>query len=383
MAKVKKGTIYQIKDHQLYFSRLSVINKLFRENKISKHKRWMRFKIYLFATLTQLFILLQRLIYTSKLKKVDFINNPPVFILGHWRSGTTHLHYLMAKDPNMGYVNNFHGFMITLCLLGKGWLDKFLARFVPDRRPMDNVGMDMFSPSEEDQSVANISTSVGVLSFFFPKNRSYFNRFTTFRDASDQDKADFAKAYDEVLRIVTVSNKGKRLLLKNPANTARPTELLQFYPGSKFVFIHRNPYDVYRSTLILQKKMTQTQYLQDMTDADINNMIFENYNELMKAYIEKKKQLVPADIIEISFDELNEDPIGTMQRVYTQLGLPDFEKALPEMQAYLDSVENYERNDFKPLPPEIVARIQKEWAFSFNEWAYDMEHSKNTMKARK
>jgi hypothetical protein len=40
-------------------------------------------------------------------------------------------------------------------------------------------------------------------------------------------------------------------------------------------------------------------------------------------------------------------------------------------QKYLDTVENYEKNSFKPLAPEIVERIQKEWAFSFEEWGYD------------
>ena len=29
-----------------------------------------------------------------------------IFIIGHWRSGTTHLHNLMAQDPQMGYTTN-------------------------------------------------------------------------------------------------------------------------------------------------------------------------------------------------------------------------------------------------------------------------------------
>lgn len=374
MSKAKKDDTYQIKDHQLYFSHIGVLIRLFSENKISSKKRWMRFKIFFFATFTQIFMLLQQIFYAARFRKVDLKKNPPIFILGHWRCGTTHLHYLMAKDPNLGFVSNYNGFMITLGLLGRGWLDTALARFVPEKRPMDNVGMSMFSPSEEDQAVANISVTAGVHSFFFPKNRSYFNKYTTLRDASPKEKKAWQKAYDMVLRIVTVSNKGKRLLLKNPSNTARPKELAELYPDAKFIFIHRNPFDVYRSTLILQKKMTYTQYLQDMTDADIDDMIFENYSELLKAYIAKRNSVPAGNLIEISYDELNADGMATMKKVYEQLGLPAWEQAMPEMQAYLDSVENYERNVFKPLPPEIVARIQKEWAFSFEEWGYSMEY---------
>lgn len=32
---------------------------------------------------------------------------PPIFILGHWRSGTTHLQYLLSQDPAFGVPNNY------------------------------------------------------------------------------------------------------------------------------------------------------------------------------------------------------------------------------------------------------------------------------------
>ena len=31
------------------------------------------------------------------------IDPTPLFILGHWRSGTTHMHNLLGKDPNHTY----------------------------------------------------------------------------------------------------------------------------------------------------------------------------------------------------------------------------------------------------------------------------------------
>src|SRR5258706_4934382 len=43
---------------------------------------------------------------------------PPLFVLGHWRSGTTHLHYLLALDdrfacPNLYQVFYPHTFLST------------------------------------------------------------------------------------------------------------------------------------------------------------------------------------------------------------------------------------------------------------------------------
>ena len=371
MSKSNKKKSYEVNDHQLYFTPYSVLINLFRNNKVSPSKYWMLFKILLFASITQIFIVLQNLIFASRLKKVDVKSNPPVFILGHWRSGTTHLHYLMAKDPNLGFASNYHGFLINISLLGRGWLDKMLSVFVPEKRPMDNVQFGMFTASEEEQSVGNRSDCSGVHSLFFPKNRTYFDRYITFNNSSAADKERWQKAYDEVLRIIAYSNDNKRMLIKNPFNTARPTELDELYPGAKFVFIHRNPYEIYRSTMILHQKVTKSQFLQEMSEQDIIDLTFRNYNEVMRAYIEKKKSIPAENLIEIGFDELSLEPIKTMKKVYKHLNLPDWEKAAIEMQNYLNTVENYEKNSFKPLAPEIVERIQKEWAITFEEWGYD------------
>ncbi len=379
----KTSSDYEIKDHQLYFSRLSVLRQLFGENEVSKKKRGMRFKIFFFATVTQIFMWLQRIIYARRIKKIDFETHPPIFILGHWRSGTTHLHYLMAQDPRLGFASNFNGFMISIGLLGRGWIDRVLQNFMPDKRPMDNVSQTLFSPSEEEQSVGNLSIAAGVHSLFFPKNLSYFRRFVSFVQASEVDKKMWREAYDYTLRVISVSNKGKALVLKNPFNTARPKELQELYPKAKFIFIHRNPYEVYRSTRKLHKKSTESQYLQDMSEEDINNLIFANYTELLRSYIAKRKELTPGSLVEIGYDELNADAEGTIKKIYDNLQLPGFEEALPMLRRYLESVDNYERNAFKPLPAELVERIRQEWAFSFEEWGYNPIHSEATMKSNK
>ena len=32
------------------------------------------------------------------------LSEPPIFLVGHWRSGTTHLHNLMSRDPQFGFL---------------------------------------------------------------------------------------------------------------------------------------------------------------------------------------------------------------------------------------------------------------------------------------
>src|SRR5688500_2029819 len=34
--------------------------------------------------------------------------HPPIFVLGLWRSGTTHLHNLLARDERFAFPNTYH-----------------------------------------------------------------------------------------------------------------------------------------------------------------------------------------------------------------------------------------------------------------------------------
>ena len=48
--------------------------------------------------------LVERLRFGRALRRIS-IDHPPVFIIGHWRSGTTHLHNLMSQDPSFGSLS--------------------------------------------------------------------------------------------------------------------------------------------------------------------------------------------------------------------------------------------------------------------------------------
>ena len=67
--------------------------------------------------------------------------------------------------------------------------------------------------------------------------------------------------------------KGKRLILKNPTNTARIKFLLELYLEAQFIHISRNPYVVYMSTIHFYKKMVQAFSFQNVSDDDLENYI--------------------------------------------------------------------------------------------------------------
>src|SRR6478736_5238392 len=50
--------------------------------------------------------LLQYIFYSKKIKRT-IITKPPIFILGHYRSGTTYLHKLMAYTERFGFISYY------------------------------------------------------------------------------------------------------------------------------------------------------------------------------------------------------------------------------------------------------------------------------------
>ena len=57
---------------------------------------------------------------------------PPLFILGIWRSGTTHLHNLLARDARFAYPEQLRGALSAHVSDARSWFNApFLSRIIP------------------------------------------------------------------------------------------------------------------------------------------------------------------------------------------------------------------------------------------------------------
>lgn len=366
---------YEIPGSQLYVTRLGVLSRLFRHNKTDKSRQGLKNRIYLFSILSTPLQWLQRLYLKFRLQKVDLSKTSPVFVLGHWRSGTTHIHYTLAQDQQFTYLTNFQSFFFNIAMLGR-WTIKLLSPFTPNKRPMDNMEMALTKPQEEEQVLSNITYAAGVQGVYFPKNRSYFYKYNLFQGISEKEYRVWKKAYNYVLQCISVMGNNKRLLLKNPNSTARAKQLLELYPDAKFVFIHRNPYNVYLSTLHLARVVQRGQRLQEITEQEEEDIVFENYRMIIQGYLDSRQHIPAGRLVEVAYDDMNE--LATFETIYKTLGLGDWEAIRPRIEQYLDSKKGYKKNKFVPIAPETVARIQREWRFAFDAFGYDLEYKDHT-----
>ncbi|TFG37549.1 MAG: sulfotransferase, partial [Candidatus Aminicenantes bacterium] len=68
--------------------------------------------------------------------------------------------------------------------------------------------------------------------------RRIFDRYVMFEDVSPTVVEKWQAIYLRFLKKLTFSSGGKRLLLKNPANTARIRVLLELFPDAKFIHVY-------------------------------------------------------------------------------------------------------------------------------------------------
>lgn len=361
---------YKISQHLMSVSAPSVWFRLLLDNGGVKSAFWgMTAKITMFSFLTYPFQLLDRLFYNRKVKSQDLAQTSPVFILGHWRSGTTHLQTLFCRDPQFGYLTNYQAYLFNIAAIGGKALKYIVSLKFPKVRPMDNMIFGVDEPAEDEYPLCNISQVSGYLGYCFPKNEDYFKKYVLFEDIANEEKEKWQSAYTSVLKRTSFLNQGKPLILKNPFHTARISQLLELFPNAKFVYIHRNPIDVFSSTKKWYAKSMSAQFLQKMTNEEIQKKIIYQFKGVMGRYFENVNKIPKENLIEIKFSDLENKPIEMMERIYSHLKIDGFDNAQPYMQSYLDHIGVYKKNQHS-LTSEEIDLVKKEWSFAFEKGGY-------------
>lgn len=302
------------------------------------------------------------------LVSIKKVNSPaiesPVFIIGHWRSGTTFLHYLMAKDEQFGFLTYFQSFLPNFSILGGNLLKKTVGPLIPKKRPQDNIEMSLALPTEEENPLSTFSSRSASHSFFFPNNEDYYNKYILFEGTTKSEKKAWQRDYQKIIQKIALANQHKRMLIKNPHNTGRVKELLEIYPNAKFIYLYRHPYDVIPSTQLMYNKVIKSQYLKRYTASQTKDKIYYYYDSIFKKYFQDKTGLSATQLIEIQFEHFEQHPFETLQKIYLQLGLKLTEKSKRAMKAYINSRKNYKKNDHV-LTKDEMNEIQMKCAFGF------------------
>jgi len=154
-------------------------------------------------------------------------------------------------------------------------------------------------------------------------------------------EADFLPVYQyhkTVLQILQWKNPRKRWLLKAPEHQVHLDTLLQVYPDARIVQTHRDPIVCMASTTSLMGTLYSMR-----SDQPFNAQLFDNIimgeatARRLEHVIEQREQgVVPAaNIADSRYQDLMDDPMECIARIYAHFGMALSELTMQRMQDYL------------------------------------------------
>jgi hypothetical protein len=288
---------------------------------------------------------LESAVYSRRVRRTT-IEKPPIFILGHWRSGTTLLHNLMCLDPELTFANLYQCMSPGHFLLTEAITPRMTSFLIPRTRPMDNVATSWHTPQEDEIALALDCGLSPYLMTAFPVRPEIYSRYFDPRDMSTEEREAWKASLMRFIQKLTY-RQNKSVVLKSPGHTYRIPTLLEMFPDAKFIYLHRDPYRVYSSSMHLRRTMfaENALYPSDMqgSEAEMVNL----YEACIRKY-EATKSLIPAgNLYELPFESLEADPLGEVAALYSNLGLPSWTSVEPLIRAELPKLAAYRKNSFQ------------------------------------
>ena len=291
------------------------------------------------------------------------ISHHPLFILGHWRSGTTYLHNILSLDKKLGYFTTFQAYLPGVFLAYEKLFKSIVASSIPEQRPMDNVPMHPDFPQEDQYAVGAISPYSYYHGWCFPKNMNFYNRFVLMEDVSDYDIQQWKDIYLYLLKKVTLAVGGKRLVLKNQDNTAKIKLLLDLFPDAKFVLIQRNPYDLYYSMLKFMRIVIPLYCLQKpLPFSAVENSMMDLCSNMFRKYLQERSLIPEGNLVEVKYEDFIREPIKIIQSIYSGLSLDGFTIAKEAFEIYIKSQESFNRGSYV-VSDEVREKVDRRWGF--------------------
>jgi omega-hydroxy-beta-dihydromenaquinone-9 sulfotransferase len=304
----------------------------------------------------------------------DHANTPlrhaPLFIVGHWRTGTTLLHELLILDERHTFPNTYQCLAPHHFLLTETWLPRLLWWLMPEHRPMDNMAAGWDKPQEDEFALCMLGQPSPYLTIAFP------NRPPQDQDAFDleglpkQVVARWKEAFLRFLRQLSYKDP-RRLILKSPTHSCRIPTLVELFPDARFVHIVRDPYVVFPSTVNLWKSLYKTHGLQTPRFEGLEEYVFSTFTHLYERLEAGKQHIRPGRFHEVRYEDLVRDPLGEMGLLYERLELGGFERVRPRLVQYLEGHAGYKTNRYDALAPELQAEITRRWQKMIRQYGYE------------
>jgi omega-hydroxy-beta-dihydromenaquinone-9 sulfotransferase len=326
----------------------------------------LEFRFYLVGAWLSAFGALQRRLYQRTLDELAL--RPPLFLLGHWRSGTTLLHELLALDhdfvtPSTYACFNPHHFLLSHPAANS-------TRAVT--RPTGDIAVAADSPQEEEFALMCLGAISPYEAFLFPSALRDLAALSDPDQFTPEQASEWDRALVWILKATAYASGAKRrLVVKSPPNSFRVARLCELFPGALFVRIVREPLAVFASTLSLWETMWKRYALADPPpgDAVIDQLLAAglSLDERMEEGLDK---LPTQRVATIRYEELLADPYRASAALYEHLRLPQPAGLREQIERYFAAHPAPARPRISPVDFPWRTRVERAWAALFERYGY-------------
>jgi len=261
----------------------------------------------------------------------------PIVIAGLPRSGTTHLHNLIAEDKrlrSLPYWEALEPFPGPEDRVEPGGEDPRAARCQQTLAMQDQI-MPYFKNMHE-MHAWHVHEEIELIGMDFStmlhENLAYIPRFRDYFKAHDQTP--HYRYLKKALKALQFLRGPNRWVLKSPQHLAQLRPLRDTFPDATFVVTHRDPVAVIASMLTMQV------YSMRMSRDPVRPKVIGKYwldriIDLLRGCVEDRDCLPTSQTIDVLFHEFMADDVAMVKKIYQLADLPFTTETQKAFDAYM------------------------------------------------
>lgn len=322
------------------------------------------------STANSLFAGTQSLFFGRRIATTQ-IHKDPIFVVGHWRSGTTLLHQLLTLDSRYTFPDTYACMAPSHFLISRYLVPWWLGLLTPKRRPMDNVRVGWKEPQEDEWALCLAGLPTVYRTVAFPRHLPQCPESLSLNDLSPEVAQQWEQTLRNFLQSIMIGKENSRLVLKSPTHTARIGHLCRMFPQARFIHVVRNPLNVFPSTMKLWTRLATDHGLQLPDEEELRANVIHTFKQMYDAFEQQRHEIPENQICDVHYEELVSDPIGQLARIYDDLNLGEFDNVRPKIEQRAKYTSGYQTNRYQVSDGDCQLVAHK-WGDFCDRYGYEI-----------